>query len=228
MARALIIDLDDTLYDERAYVLSGFRAVAAEVAGRQAGVDADALFAAMQAELDAHGRGRVFDRALAQAGLASDPDTVAGLVSAYRAHEPTIALWPGVAETLADLRRDHRLAILTDGLPIMQRRKVAALGVEALVDEVLYSWEHESPKPDPACYAEALRRLGAGPEETVVIGDNPGHDMAAARAIGARSIRVLAGRFADQPDGVFPADAVAGSFPEVPGMLRSGRFGGAA
>lgn len=228
MARALIIDLDDTLYDERTYVLSGFRAVAAEVAARHARVDADALFAAMRAELDAHGRGKVFDRALEHAGLAADPQTIAGLVQAYRAHEPTIALWPGVAETLADLARDHRLAILTDGLPLMQRRKVAALGVEALVDEVLYSWEHESPKPDPACYAEALRRLGTGPEETVVIGDNPGHDMAAARAIGARSIRVLTGKFAGQPDGGFPADAVAASFPEVPPVLRGGRFGAAA
>jgi len=228
MARALIIDLDDTLYDERSYVLSGFRAVAAEVAGRHPGVDADALFGAMQAELDAHGRGQVFDRALAQAGLAPDPETVAALVAAYRAHEPAITLWPGVAETLADLRRDHRLAILTDGLPLMQRRKVAALGVEALVDEVLYSWEHESPKPDPACYAEALRRLGTRAEETVVIGDNPGHDMAAARAIGAPSIRVLTGRFAAQPDAGFPADAVAASFPEVPPVLRSGRFGAVA
>lgn len=228
MARALIIDLDDTLYDERSYVLSGFSAVAADIARRHPHLDPDALFAAMQAELDAHGRGRVFDRALAQAGLAPDRGMVAELVQSYRAHEPTIALWPGVAETLADLARDHRLAILTDGLPLMQRRKVAALGVEALVDEVLYSWEHESPKPDPACYAEALRRLGTTAEETVVIGDNPGHDMAAAHAIGARSIRVLTGKFAGQPDAGFPADAVVASFPEAPPVLRGGRFGTAA
>jgi putative hydrolase of the HAD superfamily len=95
------------------------------------------------------------------------------------------------------------------------------------VGEVLYCWEHESPKPDPACYVEALRRLGAGPEEAVVIGDNPRHDMAAAAAIGCRSIRMLTGRFADVGDAGFPPDATAGTFLDVPTILR-GRFGAGA
>jgi putative hydrolase of the HAD superfamily len=227
MARALILDLDDTLYDERNYVLSGFRAVAAEIVRRFPQVDAARIFSGMVAELDARGRGKVFDRALAQAGLDADPRLVAALVDAYRSHRPQIALWPGVADALADLARDHRLAIVTDGLAIMQRRKVEALAVEPMVAEVLYCWEHESPKPDPACYAEALRRLGASPEEAVVIGDNPGHDMAAAAAIGCRSIRVLTGRYAALGDGGFPPDATAQSFLDAPAILRA-RFGAAA
>ncbi len=227
MARALIIDLDDTLYDERGYVVSGFRAVAAEIARRFPTADAQQLFSGMVAELDAHGRGKVFDRALEQAGLGADPQVVGALVDAYRSHRPEIALWPGVAGALADLARDHRLAVVTDGLALMQRRKVEALGIEPLVHEVLYCWEHESPKPDPACYIEALRRLGAGPEEAVVIGDNPGHDMAAAAAIGCRSIRVLTGRYAGLGDAGFAPDATAESFLDVAAILRSGRFGAA-
>jgi putative hydrolase of the HAD superfamily len=228
MIRALIIDLDDTLYDERDYVLSGFRAVAAEIARRFPEADAPHLFAEMVAELDAHGRGLVFDRALASAGLAADKPLVQALVETYRGHRPQIALWPGVAETLADLSRDHRLAVVTDGLPLMQRRKVEALAVEPLVDEVIYCWEHGSPKPDPTCYIEALRRLDARSEDAVVIGDNPGHDMAAAQAIGCRSIRVLTGRRADLGDDGFPPDATARSFPEAAEILRRGRFGAAA
>lgn len=228
MARALLIDLDDTLYDERSYVLSGFRAVADEVARRFPHVDASRLLADMTAELDAHGRGKVFDRALEHAGVAAETSLVAELVQAYREHRPDIGLWPGVAETLADLRRDYRLAIVTDGLGLMQRRKIEALGVESLVDEVLVCWEHEAPKPDPACYLEALRRLDVPPEAAVVIGDNPGHDMAAARAIGSRSIRVLTGRFATEDDAGLPADAVAPHFTAVGPILRGQIFGAAA
>ena len=227
MVRALIIDLDDTLYDERDYVLSGFRAVARDIASRLPHLAIDALFADMVAELDAHGRGKVFDRALQHAGVAADPRLVAELVETYRDHEPEIALWPGVADALADLGRDHRMAVVTDGLARMQQRKAAALGIGRLVGEVLYCWEHDAPKPDPACYLEALRRLDARPEETVVIGDNPAHDMAAAHAVGCRSIRVLTGRFAGLGDAGFPPDATARSFPDVVKILRRERFGAA-
>ena len=227
MVRALLIDLDDTLYDERSYVLSGFRAVAAEVARLLAGVDAERLFLGMVAELDAHGRGKVFDRALESAGVAADRTVVDALVEIYRDHRPDIALWPGVAEALDSLARDYRLAVITDGLGRMQRRKVEALGLERRVELVLFCWEHEAPKPDPACYIEALRRLGAQPEDAVVIGDNPEHDMAAARAIGARSIRVMTGRFARHGDAGFAPDAVAARFTDVAAILQT-QFGAAA
>lgn len=225
MARALIIDLDDTLYDERDYVLSGFHAVAAEISHRFADVEANGSFDAMVAELDAHGRGKVFDRALEHAGLAPDPALVQSLVEIYRGHRPDITLWPGVAQALADLARDHRLAIVTDGLHRMQQRKVEALGVEALVDEVLYCWAHDAPKPNPACYIEAMRRLDVLPGDAVVIGDNPSHDMAAARAAGCRSIRVLTGRFAGQDDAGYPPDAVARNFLDATSILRRPAFG---
>lgn len=228
MAPALIVDLDDTLFDERDYVLSGFRAVAGEVAGRFAQVDPEAFFRAMVAEMDANGRGRVFDRALALAGVEPEPGLVTGLVETYRDHRPRIALWPGVAETLAALARDHPLALVTDGLHRMQARKVEALGVAGLVREVLYCWQLAAPKPDPAGHLEALRRLGAHPSEAIVIGDNPTHDMAAAAAAGCRSIRVRTGRFATLGDMGFPAGAEATDFNAVPAVLRAMGWGAAA
>lgn len=217
MISALLIDLDDTLYDERSYVLSGFRAVAAELAGRYPNLDAQALAAAMEAELDAHGRGRIFDVVLEQAGIG--PDVIGDMIRVYREHRPVISLWPGVADTLRFLAKTYRLAIVTDGLATMQARKLEALGVGELVDEVLLCWEYEAPKPSPACYLEAMRKLEAFPAQSVVIGDNPGHDMAAAAAAGCRSIRVRTGRFSGQAHGDFPPDAEAAHFVEIAAVL---------
>lgn len=228
MVRAVILDLDDTLYDERTYVLSGFRAVAQEIACRFPGRDAESLMADMVAELDTSGRGSVFNRALEQSGLEPDPALIADLVATYRGHRPNIALWPGVTDAIGEIARAHRTAIVTDGLAQMQRRKVEALGVGSMVEVILYCWEHEAPKPDPACYIEAARRLGAGPEETVVVGDRPDHDMAAARAAGFRSIRVMTGRYAGVGEGAFPSDATAPDFRRVPAILRGERFGATA
>jgi putative hydrolase of the HAD superfamily len=218
--RALLIDMDDTLYDERTYVLSGFRAVADAVTQRFPGADSAALYAEMTAELEANGRGRVFDAALAKAGISPQPSYVAELVEIYRAHKPVLTFWPGVSETLADLRHNYRLAVITDGLGVMQRNKADALGLAERVDEVVYCWEHQAPKPDPKCYHQALRALGLDVDEAVVIGDRPDHDMAAAAAVGCRSIRVSTGRYASADFEGFKADSTVTDFTKTPAVLR--------
>lgn len=219
MVRALLIDLDDTLYDEASYVRSGMAAVAREIA-RLAGAPAAEVEALMLDELARNGRGKVFDVALERLGVTPQPNLIKGLVEVYRDHRPAIALWPGVREALADLARDHRLAIVTDGLGLMQRRKVEALGVEALVERVIYCWELGWPKPDPRPYLMGVEQLEAGPDQTLVIGDNPAHDMAAARAAGLRSLRVRTGRFAAQAFADLPADAEAESFVAAAALIR--------
>ena len=220
MIRALLIDMDDTLYDERTYVLSGFRAVANAVTQRFPGSDPGRLYTDMVAEFAANGRRRVFDAALAKAGLSPGPSYVAELVDVYRSHEPDLDLWPGVADALEALRREVRLAVITDGLAVMQRKKAAALSLNERVDAVIYCWDHEAPKPDPKCYRQALQVLDVDADQAVVIGDRPDHDMAAAAAVGCRSIRVLTGRFADADSLGFDADATVADFTETPRILR--------
>lgn len=219
MVRALLIDLDDTLYDEASYVRSGMAAVAREIAGLT-GAPGAQVEAMMLDELARNGRGKVFNVTLERLGAAPQPDLIKGLVEAYRDHRPVIALWPGVREALADLAADHRLAIVTDGLGLMQRRKVEALGVEVLVETIVYCWELGWPKPDPRPYLKGMESLGAAPEQTLVVGDNPAHDMAAARAAGLRSLRVRAGRFAGQDFPDLPAEAEAESFVAAAPLIR--------
>ncbi|HXP73294.1 MAG TPA: HAD family hydrolase [Stellaceae bacterium] len=207
MVRAILLDLDDTLYDEAAYMRSGFAAVAVGIAGMTGYAPAAVLEVLLDVERR-EGRGRVFDTALTAFGMTAGSDVVQDLVTVYRSHRPRIELHAGARELLARLRRRGRTAIVTDGLPLIQRRKIAALGLESAVDAVVYTWDLGAPKPDPAGYLDALARLGATPAEAVVVGDNPRHDLVAARAIGARAIRVLRGRFGSVP-------APAGAEPDL-------------
>lgn len=219
-SRALLIDLDDTLYDEGSYVRSGFAIVAREIAGLPGAGPVAQVEDVMRDELARRGRGTVFDATLRRLGITPRPDLIKGLVEVYRDHQPDIALWPGVREALVDLSQDHRLAVVTDGLGVMQRRKVAALGVEPLVEALVYCWELGWPKPDPRSYLKAMEQLATTPERTLVIGDNPAHDMAAARAAGLRSLRVRSGRFADVAFEDLTADAEAESFVAAPPLVR--------
>lgn len=219
--RAVLFDMDDTLYDEATFVRSGFAHVAGEIA-RLAGVSADDVEAHMHRVLGTEGRGRIFDSALAFVGIRPEPALVARLVTAYREHRPAIALDPKLADMLTRLRSCWRLGIVTDGLATVQRRKVAALGLDSLVDTIVYCWEEEAPKPHTSGFLKALQNLLVAPERAVVVGDRPDHDMAAARAIGARCIRVLTGRFRDERDspGTMP-DAIVSDLASVEPILTA-------
>ena len=144
-------------------------------------------------------RGRVFDDLLEQFSLSPKQFPIDTLVSCYRQHDPLIELYPGVEEMLRRLRKNYRMAVVTDGMAAMQRRKTAALKLENKVDEIIYCWELQAPKPAPAGFLTAMQKLAVTPEDTIIIGDRPDHDLAAAFTIGCRAIRIESARFAHLP-----------------------------
>ncbi|HET8741658.1 MAG TPA: TIGR01458 family HAD-type hydrolase [Gaiella sp.] len=86
-----------------------------------------------------------------------------------------------------------------------------ATGVEAVV----------LGKPSPAYYAAALEALGAEPERTWLVGDDPESDIRAARLFGMRTALVRTGKFRpDTLEGLDLApDAVLSSIADLPALL---------
>jgi putative hydrolase of the HAD superfamily len=189
--RAVVLDLDDTLYPEAAYVRSGFRAVAA-LAQETLGVPAGEAAAELVALFGQGVRGDTFDRWLASRGL--DGEAVDDLVAAYRAHEPDIDPFPDAAPLLGRLRADgSAVGLLSDGDAAVQGAKLDALGLRDAFDAIVITGElgEGAGKPSPRGYEEVLRRLGdALPGESVYVSDNPAKDFLGARRAGMRSIRV--------------------------------------
>jgi len=202
--RAVLFDLDDTLYDQRAWLAGAWQAVAA--AATAFGV-APAELAAALAQIAAEGsdRGRIIDRALERVGWAGVP--VEPLVQAFRSHAPEhLPAYPGVPAALARLRARCPIGLVTDGDPGIQRAKLRALGLCDAFDAVVLSDElgRQYRKPHPAPFRAALSALGVAPEEAVFVGDRPDKDMAGAAAAGMACIRVLTGEYAQLPDTVAP------------------------
>jgi len=190
--RAVVLDLDDTLYPEAAYVRSGFRAVAAR-AQETLGVPAADAEAELVALFEEGVRGDTFDRWLAARGLGGDV-AVDDLVAAYRAHAPEIAPFPDAGALLRRLRADgSAVGLLSDGDPAVQGRKLDALGLRDAFDAIVVTGElgPDAVKPSPRGFEEVLRGLGdAPPGEAVYVSDNPAKDFVGARRAGMRSIRV--------------------------------------
>jgi len=202
VARGVVFDMDDTLYLERDYVRSGFRAVARHVADA---ADADAIFASLWGWFEAGVRGDTFDRLLARFPDVAARFDIATLVAAYRGHTPDIDLLPAMRELLAGLReRGVRLGVLSDGPLPAQRAKALALGLDRLVDAVLLTDElgRDGWKPSTRGFEVLAERMGLAHNELVYVGDNPVKDFIAPRKLGWRAIRLrMAGQLhaADEP-----------------------------
>jgi putative hydrolase of the HAD superfamily len=191
VTRAAIFDLDDTLYPYDEFVASGFRAVSEYVASLgHAGVG-EVLGLLHRLRLGSD-RGREF-QALCDA-LDLSPALVPRLLHVFRIHRPSVSLAHGAASTLGELRRrGWRLGLLTNGLPAVQRAKVRALRIDALVDAVVYAEEHvEGGKPAAAAFDAAVRRLGAACTRTLMVGNDLECDVRGAERAGLRAIHVTA------------------------------------
>jgi putative hydrolase of the HAD superfamily len=185
MVKAILFDLDDTLYDEKTYVVSGFWAVAEELEV-ELQTPQGQLAEEMLAILEDDGRGRVFDVLLKRYGAYSKK-RVKELVGVYRAHQPDITLFPDVFRVLGELQEsNYLLGLVTNGLCVMQKRKVEALGIKPYMDAVVYPDKLGSDlwKPHPAGFWECLERLGVSSEHAMYVGNDPEKDLEPSRKIG--------------------------------------------
>jgi len=199
VTRAVLFDLDDTLFDHR----RSARAALTEV-HRVHAPDAD--FPAFEQHhahyleemhlevlagrigLDDARRER-FRRVFVALGMPlaeADVDAVAtayrrGYMAARRAVE-------GAADLLAAIRPHARIGIVTNNLLDEQRDKLAFCGLTPLVDELVVSDDVGASKPDPEIFHLALARLDAGAEEAVMVGDSWDADIVGAVAAGIRPV----------------------------------------
>ena len=187
MTPLVVVDLDDTLYLERDFVRSGFEAVGDEVRER---LGIAGFFEIAWGRFLEGRRGRIFDEALAALGIEPAPDLIGDLVTCYRTHPPKIALMPDAVRLLA--RSDCRFALITDGPEVMQRGKIAALGLEQCCHPVVCTdaWGIAYRKPHPRGFEAIAEFHELPPRDVTFIADNPAKDFVTPRRLGWRTIRI--------------------------------------
>jgi putative hydrolase of the HAD superfamily len=186
--RAVIFDLDDTLYPEVEFVYSGYRAVAEAVRLRlsiEIYEDLVALWVGGQ-------RGDLFTPVLRKHLGSVEEIYVKQLVKIYRQHTPTLRTFPEVEALLQKLKLSYSLGIISDGFIAVQERKLQALGIGQYFDAVIFTdqWGKEAWKPSTRSFQHILERLQVTGPESVYVGDNPAKDFYGARRVGMPTIRV--------------------------------------
>lgn len=171
----VIFDLDDTLYSEREYVQSGYRKIAEWLENP---IIEDRLW-----EVFLRG-GKAIDEVIEL------PKRAAAL-QIYRNQMPEIHLYPGVREMLERIAMCKKVGIITDGRPEGQRNKIAALHLDALVDDIIVTDELggvQYRKPCSIAFSTLQKCWQLPFERMVYIGDNPRKDFQACEQLGMRWI----------------------------------------
>lgn len=188
---------------------------------------------------EVHARfGRRYERPDAPADLSQD--THGELVGALRALglEPPAAgldalrralivpaspdyLFPGARELLREVRRLGLRAVLVSNTYLRTGAEYLEdferFGLRPLLDGAVTSVDVGLRKPHRAVFEAGLKVAGSPPEASVMVGNSERDDIAPARALGIRTVRVASG--GPPPEGT-EADALASGPAEVAAILR--------
>ena len=200
--RAVLCDLDDTLFDhthasrcavaELHRAVPGFRCWSAdEFTSRHREMLETLHLEVLAGRLSISGaRIERFKRLLIAANVAEADRVAPDIARTYRcAYETASQPLPGAGSLLSALKaRGIRTAVVTNNLVSEQRSKLAHCRLEADVDALVTSEEVGVQKPDPRIFQAALDRVGVRPAEAVMVGDAWATDIEGARAAGVRPI----------------------------------------
>ena len=196
--KAVVFDLDDTLYSEKDYVKSGFRAIS-DILPNVKNAE-ERLWNFFEEKKTA------INELLYEENIYSKELEMLCLET-YRTHTPTIRLYENAYETLIHLKESHFfIGMITDGRPNGQKAKIKALNLEQFFDEIIITDELggiQYRKPSPLAFKLMKERLSKKSShnlsynEMCYIGDNLKKDFIAPELLGMEAI------YFDNPDGIY-------------------------
>lgn len=234
--RAVLFDLDNTLYDHESSSRGALVEAALEFE-QTAGLDTEALCRTFTRHNDEcwvlATRGEMtreelrlvrVRRTLAEFGIDDlEPERLSeAYLTCYRGR---LAEVPGARSTVVRLLRELPVGIVTNGFPDLVDDKLAAIGLAGLLHPVVIADRVEVMKPRPDAFRTAIALLGLPPSEVLYVGDSLTVDVAGAAAAGLRTCWFdREGR--EAPSEAPRPDLIVRRLPELPALLGVREGGG--
>ena len=126
--------------------------------------------------------------------------------------------YPAVPDILAEIYQSGMaLAVCTNRTQATTEQLLSHFGLAQMFGAVLCADTVTAKKPDARHLLEAMQRLGAAPERTIMVGDTA-TDVAAARNAGIKVVAVSYG-YSVRPATDLGADAILADFAKLPALL---------
>ena len=200
MIKAIVFDLDDTLY--------GFEALDKEAGSRVCNLVCKELeiTEATYEEAYLYGRGETkrrlkevaashnrmlyFQTALEYLGVNPCPLSLRMYEAYWGTFMEKMRLFDGAREFMDRMHEQRiKMMICTDLTAHIQHRKIEALGIEKDIKYLVTSEEAGKEKPAPEMFELCLKKLGVKAEEVCYIGDSLVKDVEGAKAVGMRAVQ---------------------------------------
>jgi putative hydrolase of the HAD superfamily len=195
LAQTLLIDADDTLWENNIYFE---RAIAAYISyldhlPHTPEQVREALNQAERETILSHGYGlgsftqsliACFEKLTGETVAVHHRAQIRSFAQSIAEHE--IELLPGVAELLPELASRHRLILMTKGSQAEQADKLARSGLSEHFSAVEIVAEK-----NPAAYAGVVARHACAPNSTWMIGNSPKSDINPALAAGLNAVFIF-------------------------------------
>ncbi|MFG1909077.1 HAD family hydrolase [Kribbella sp. NPDC048928] len=207
--RAVVFDLDDTLFDHSGSAERGLRGwvaglglpVTDELVAEWFVIEERVYPAWLAGELTHQGQRRERLRAFLPLLELEVPGTDAELDEVFdgylRQYRANWVAYPDARPALEVARGNGlRIGVLTNGSTKQQNAKLESIGLADQIDVVCTSESLGVSKPDPLAYQRVCEALGVEPMDVLMIGDNLENDVQGARAAG------LTARHLDRPAGM--------------------------
>lgn len=179
MIKAVIFDLDDTLYPEREYVISGFEVIG-KYFNEKYNIKDTAEELIKLFDID---NNNVYGRYLYSINKENDKELFNIMIKLFRNHKPDkLNFYSDIEPMITKLKkRKIKIGIITDGRINGQENKIEALGIPKIFDYYIVTQSLGGEiyhKPCPKAYEIMAEKMNIKYNEMIFVGDNPIKDFA--------------------------------------------------
>lgn len=170
--KAIIFDLDNTLYQETEFLFSAYKAIGKFIA-KTSGKDHKIYEAFLRNRFNNSGRKYLFDALLEKFNL-QNMVLIEEMLEILHNHIVPLTLKKEPVEIINMLIKKNKLIfILTNGNKQQQQNKINGLKIPILFPQIniIYANDYE-PKPSPFCINYIRKQYRLEPSEIILIGDS--------------------------------------------------------
>mgnify|MGYP000226949722 FL=1 len=190
--KAIIFDLDDTLYDCSGTLVLKSRKLAAKIISKAVKCsETEALKLQLELEDRLGPKADIFHKIANQYNLPEDfCEEISNTINTLEVEGAT--LFPGTMASIDELKRTgYKLFLVTFGNREIQEKKIKVLDLESAFDEIIIT---ENPLGKEKCFKEILAKYGLEPEQILCVGDKIKDEIEVGKRLGMSTALMKHGR----------------------------------